>query len=63
MTDAIMHDTIHQSGAGDFCALARTTRSDPRKVVAGKTEGLLYQVLRTCGSLVKEDTYGLSLVD
>ena len=56
-------DQMHHSECSVDAATVRTTRSDTRKVLADQTEGLLFDVLRTCGSLVNPDTYGLSLVD
>ena len=47
----------------DDAATARTTRSDTRKALHEHTEALFHEVLRKCGSLVHEDTFGLSLVD
>ena len=69
MKHTITHDTIyHRDVPGAVAgpgadALARTTRSGTRKVVAENTEALFHEVLRKCGSLVHEDTFGLSLVD
>jgi hypothetical protein len=69
MKHTITHDTIyHRDVPGAVAgpgadALARTTRSGTRKVVAENTEALFHDVLRTCGSLVNEDTYGLSILD
>jgi hypothetical protein len=41
----------------------RHATNGTRRNTLGHTEALFHEVLRKCGSLVHEDTFGLSLVD